>query len=487
MIVKNEEHRLKECLSSVSGIVDDIVIVDTGSSDNTIVIAKEAGARVFHFNWVNDFAAARNFALDQTNHGWILYLDADETLSPSSVKELKKLTASFPGKAYNCKVINIDTTCNHPSVLTYPRLFPARKSIRFEGKAHEQIDYSLHRNKIPILKSKIEIIHTGYNLTVDGLKQKAQRNLTLLLEEYKSNPSGYISYQIGQSYGILNDPLAENYFREAIHKGLERKEFLSSAYRYIAALDTERMDLEEAEEFINLSLAADDQQPLSFIGASNVYLLKNNMTKAAEFILKAFDLNNQIIAGKGKSFHYIFLDNDTICIQGLNNSLFMLNNDLFNFFFDKMNKKNIPCFNLFHHIINNEPIPKDALKGLVENFPEKFLVLLINALKKYTISESKDSLFSSFMNHSKKIPQILIQYGLFLSEIGRFEEAASVLEKAKENEPGDPSVIFYLISVYLRTDNMEKVKNLIIYAENKFSNLSPVISRIEFIKKKIFF
>jgi tetratricopeptide (TPR) repeat protein len=152
-----------------------------------------------------------------------------------------------------------------------------------------------------------------------------------------------------------------------------------------------------------------------------------------------------------------------------------------------MNKKNIPCFNLFHHIINNEPIPKDALKGLVENFPEKFLVLLINALKKYTISESKDSLFSSFMNHSKKIPQILIQYGLFLSEIGRFEEAASVLEKAKENEPGDPSVIFYLISVYLRTDNMEKVKNLIIYAENKFSNLSPVISRIEFIKKKIFF
>ncbi len=74
MIVKNEEKHLRECLESVTEVVDEIVIVDTGSTDKTLEIAKEFNAKIFHFNWINDFSAARNFALSKSTGEWILIL-----------------------------------------------------------------------------------------------------------------------------------------------------------------------------------------------------------------------------------------------------------------------------------------------------------------------------------------------------------------------------------------------------------------------------
>ncbi len=82
MIVKNEEKHLARCLSSVKDVADEIVIVDTGSTDKTIEIAESFSAKIFHFDWVNDFSAARNFALSKCTGDWILYLDADEELNP---------------------------------------------------------------------------------------------------------------------------------------------------------------------------------------------------------------------------------------------------------------------------------------------------------------------------------------------------------------------------------------------------------------------
>jgi len=83
MIVKNEEANLRDCLESVKDVVDEIVLVDTGSTDKTIRIAEEFGAKIYRFNWINDFSAARNFALKQSTGDWILYLDADEGLKQS--------------------------------------------------------------------------------------------------------------------------------------------------------------------------------------------------------------------------------------------------------------------------------------------------------------------------------------------------------------------------------------------------------------------
>lgn len=94
MIVKNEERSLRKCLKAARGLVDEIIIADTGSTDRTVSIAREMGARVVDFVWINDFGAARNFALEQSDADWNLILDADEYLRPCSRKGLEKLLKS---------------------------------------------------------------------------------------------------------------------------------------------------------------------------------------------------------------------------------------------------------------------------------------------------------------------------------------------------------------------------------------------------------
>jgi glycosyltransferase involved in cell wall biosynthesis len=89
LIVRNEQELLPRCLDSVRGVVDEIILVDTGSTDNTIKIAETYGARIYHYVWSDDFAAARNVSLAQANCEWILVLDADEVLTESFCSHIK--------------------------------------------------------------------------------------------------------------------------------------------------------------------------------------------------------------------------------------------------------------------------------------------------------------------------------------------------------------------------------------------------------------
>ena len=93
MIVRDEASLLSECLASIQNVAQQIVVVDTGSNDDTVAIAKSFGAEVHHFEWIDDFAAARNESLRFATGDWILWLDADERLMPESLPHLKRLLA----------------------------------------------------------------------------------------------------------------------------------------------------------------------------------------------------------------------------------------------------------------------------------------------------------------------------------------------------------------------------------------------------------
>ncbi len=140
MIVKNEEKVLRECLNSVKDIVDEMVLVDTGSEDDTVDIAKEFGAKLYEFKWCNDFSFARNFAAEKCSGDWILVLDADEVVTLGNKKVLidfakEKLNSIGKIQQFN-KYKEDDEICFSREYIS--RFYP--KGILYKGAIHEQLN-----------------------------------------------------------------------------------------------------------------------------------------------------------------------------------------------------------------------------------------------------------------------------------------------------------------------------------------------------------
>ena len=181
MIVKNEEQHIVKCLKSVRDVVDEMIVVDTGSTDKTVDLARVLGAKVFEFPWTGDFSAARNHSLEQANGEWILILDADEVVSALDHKRLLKTIDRGKQRAsafaivtrnYLGKTGTAGWTENDGS---YPqeekgigwfgsskvRLFRNNRLVRFENPVHELLEASLRREGIPIEKCAVPVHHYG--------------------------------------------------------------------------------------------------------------------------------------------------------------------------------------------------------------------------------------------------------------------------------------------------------------------------------------
>ncbi len=207
MIVKNEEQYLEGCLASASPFVDEIVIVDTGSTDRTIEIARAFGARVFTFEWINDFAAARNESLGHATGEWVLQLDADERLdllgTPSVLKEL----AGVPGidayavliKSYREEAGRTVYGINHNL-----RFFRRLPGIRYERQVHESVEPFLARNGSNTANASFIIEHLGYHVDPLMLNRKLERNLEILEQYASSEPdNAFALYYLGGTYRAM--------------------------------------------------------------------------------------------------------------------------------------------------------------------------------------------------------------------------------------------------------------------------------------------
>ena len=178
MIVRNEERHLARCLESVRHIAGQMVVVDTGSTDGTVSIANEFGAEVHSFEWCGDFSAARNASLAPATGRWILVLDADEWLAKPHAERVGEISRGEPLHA--CDLVQKSTTASGEILRnSMVRLFPNRPGVRFEHKIHEDVMSGLKREGIPVLKTDIEIEHSGY-VDPGVLAAKSRRNRAIL-------------------------------------------------------------------------------------------------------------------------------------------------------------------------------------------------------------------------------------------------------------------------------------------------------------------
>ena len=196
MIVKDEERCLKRCLDSVRGLVDRMIVVDTGSQDGTREIACRAGAEVYDHTCKNDFAEARNYALSLSDADWNLILDADEYITEGTRGDMDMFLRAGDclGDVY---IYNRYQEDGEESCVRFcaSRILP--RGVYFKGKIHEQPDTDLPSVLVPL---KVE--HDGYMQT--GVKEK--RNLPYLLAELEERPGDpYLLYKIAGSYQTLGD------------------------------------------------------------------------------------------------------------------------------------------------------------------------------------------------------------------------------------------------------------------------------------------
>jgi tetratricopeptide (TPR) repeat protein len=190
MIVRDEARHLPACLDAVRGFVDEIVIVDTGSTDGTQDLARARGARVLEWAWRDDFAAARNESLRPATGDWILVLDADETLLPGAGEALRRTVDDAPDDVVGF-LIKIacprDGDGGMVRLNWFPRLFRNLPGVHFEGIIHEQVIGSLAGHG-RIEPAPVEARHAGYQLSDAEMAAKARRNLALLERQLRADP-----------------------------------------------------------------------------------------------------------------------------------------------------------------------------------------------------------------------------------------------------------------------------------------------------------
>lgn len=202
MIVRDEERNLAEALRSVCDLVSEIVIVDTGSHDRTMAIAREFDVKLLTFPWQDDFSLARNVALQAATSDWILSLDADQRLAPHSQQALAlALTHSHKAQTVTIQAITDDSAGEQLGAYTALRLFRRDAKIRYQGRIHESIAESLlaiGSNDWP--DSNVTLLDIGYSSAVDRQRKK-DRNLQLLERSRAENPNDlYVAYKLALTF-----------------------------------------------------------------------------------------------------------------------------------------------------------------------------------------------------------------------------------------------------------------------------------------------
>ncbi len=311
MIVKDEGLLLRQCLESAQAFVDEIVIVDTGSTDQTLEIAQDFGAKISHFEWNGSFADARNAALEQVTSDWVLILDADEVLSPETAYNLRELMqipqADLTG--YQIKIRNLKYEASEGDAIEHymVRLFPNHPQIRYKGLIHEQLGTHTDQLKFSTLASSdVLILHYGYSGEIMEQRDKYERNLKLLQTAIAAEPdNAFHWFNLGLTY---NTKHKSQEALEALEKAAalsqemaEKPNYISAVYSYLMStlITFERYEdgLERAKQAPQICLESPDY----WINLGTIYNYLNRFEEA----IKAFE---KAIQMRGKAYTAVVSD-----------------------------------------------------------------------------------------------------------------------------------------------------------------------------------
>lgn len=283
MIVKNEQQFLAGCLEQALPYIDDMVIVDTGSDDETVNIAKSYGATVLHHKWQDDFAKARNTYMEALPEGFVMSLDADEFLLPESSILLRSLAERRDQKVYYLNTFNYHSEeLSRYSEQANVRLFYKAADCRYIGSIHEQLSASLPRESF----TKSCVLHFGYLPSVLDSKKKLERNTNLLNEATNGQGTSFDWYNKGCALVAIKPKEAFDAFLKYFE--IEPEEHLKkrpSAHWHAAKAALAIGDIAKALEFAEI--ACRSNLPEAYFTRAQVHEAMDNINAAIEDCVKA--------------------------------------------------------------------------------------------------------------------------------------------------------------------------------------------------------
>ena len=297
MIVKNEEDNMESALFWGKDFMFEQIVVDTGSTDRTVELAKTYGAKVIHFKWVDDFAAAKNFALDECKGDWIAILDADEYFSEEDAGKLMGIIEKADKEGY-CAIetgwVNIDGKGGVIDRYTQIRIIKNIKGLRYKRRIHEILDFKPGQAAYDA-SDELNIIHTGYITEIANNKNKRERNLKLLLKELEVNKNdpeilGYIA----DDYASGDHDKALEFYREAIKQLPEKinRKDARTATTFTKLIILLSMK-DSVSEIMDICRIAEEKMPdnSNFIYYTGLYFYnKKDYKTASVYYKKAFEI-----------------------------------------------------------------------------------------------------------------------------------------------------------------------------------------------------
>ncbi len=513
MIVKNEEKFLPRCLESVKDYVDEIIIVDTGSTDSTVEIAKRYNAKIYHHPWENSFSKARNYSLKYATCDWVLVLDADEEVDKQDAHKLKEVIKdSVECKtALRANAIYLQVIDKSPkdeseikSIMNSIRLFKNHLGFHYEGIVHNALNDSGLVKK----PANIKIYHYGYNLDDDQMERKFIRTTTLLRKQIKNDPKNPIPHHY-----LTLAYLARNRYDECLQEALEANRLFeqqnsNSQVRlltYYAASSSfcHKKDLVNAETYAlkAIDFYADYVDAYSIL--SGLYFQRKEYSKCLEITKKYLRLVKSIESNPtmALSMPYVTIkdawmahsriaiihyeqNREYEAIRALKDAVNCKDNvceiylKIGKYFLEQNNFKLAEKF--FMNGLGKDPNNKDILYCISEMYeksglPDKALVHLKRILQNYpdeisaqyhkglllfkkNISDEAINTFKSVINKDPKHIGALFSLAIAYESVGDDIHAKDTYNDILTIKPGNPEALVKLGYLYMNESNFNKAK-----------------------------
>ena len=291
MIVKNEEQALPNCLGGVQGLIDELIVVDTGSTDRTVEIARNFGAKVYHFEWRDDFAAARNESIKYATGDWILWLDADDILPEKYHGTIRQLLEYPKDQAFFFRLENIG---GDESSCYQLRMFPNLPGVKYTMPVHEQVLPSLVQlGASKMVNLDVSVIHTGYT-DAETIAAKNARYMKIMEEWLGKEPQDYVTRShLARTYhtdGRYEDAIRE--YRIVINDSPCREENELIYTNSLIFLGRSQLNIEQYDGALRAFeevLERDPNYDIAHMCLGETYTLIGEVGKAVTFLEKIRD------------------------------------------------------------------------------------------------------------------------------------------------------------------------------------------------------